>query len=466
MKKLLLISAISLSACVSVPKDAGFSDVQALSAAAFPVPVEWAGQSISDADADIRIDSLLANPLTEDGVIELGMLSSRELRAALYGLKAARGDYVDSASLPNPFLSAVVFDVQGESTTNLEFGGGYELLELLFLPRKIRAGEAGFDAAKLTASEQFIDFALEARLAYYEALASQQMLDLAEQSGEAVQASADTAKAIFDAGNIPEVELRREELLAAEMEVTLIDAKRNARMAKAKLAGLLGLRIDQLADMSLKGRLRNPPKEPANIGGASSIEEGNLALKSGAAHMRASAARMGITNVTSLIGDLELEYARERDHGEWETGYGAGIELPIFNMGQGKREAARARLMAMTARLEGSRRSLGVAAKTIQEDLESAREKALLQRQKILPLAGQVLKGSQLDYNAMQIGVFRLLGAKRDQLAAGQAYIDALKDYWSARARFEHLLAGGTPDISGIAANNTMPSGASDDGGH
>ncbi|NWG45684.1 MAG: TolC family protein, partial [Alphaproteobacteria bacterium] len=81
----------------------------------------------------------------------------------------------------------------------------------------------------------------------------------------------------------------------------------------------------------------------------------------------------------------------------------------------------------------------------------TAHDVAVFQRQTVLPLAGQLLTGAGRDYNAMQIGVFGYLDAKREQLRAGRTYVLALRDYWLARTRFEQIVWGGSPADAGPA---------------
>jgi outer membrane protein, heavy metal efflux system len=42
----------------------------------------------------------------------------------------------------------------------------------------------------------------------------------------------------------------------------------------------------------------------------------------------------------------------------------------------------------------------------------------------------------------MLVGVFQLLTAKRDEIDAGRAYIEALRDYWIARTDLESAVGG------------------------
>lgn len=47
-----------------------------------------------------------------------------------------------------------------------------------------------------------------------------------------------------------------------------------------------------------------------------------------------------------------------------------------------------------------------------------------------------------VEYNGMLVGIFELLAAKREQLAAAEQYLQLRRDYWLARLSAEQLLAG------------------------
>ena len=58
------------------------------------------------------------------------------------------------------------------------------------------------------------------------------------------------------------------------------------------------------------------------------------------------------------------------------------------------------------------------------------------------------------EYNAMQVGVFQLLQARREQLEGKRAYVRTLRDYWQARTTLEQLLAG---RLAGTLATDREP---------
>jgi cobalt-zinc-cadmium efflux system outer membrane protein len=74
--------------------------------------------------------------------------------------------------------------------------------------------------------------------------------------------------------------------------------------------------------------------------------------------------------------------------------------------------------------------------------LESARWTAERYKKVLLPLREKVVSDSQLQYNAMQIGLAELLAAKQAQIEAYRAYLEALRDYWNAHVDLEVAVGG------------------------
>ncbi|HSU41057.1 MAG TPA: TolC family protein, partial [Polyangiaceae bacterium] len=60
----------------------------------------------------------------------------------------------------------------------------------------------------------------------------------------------------------------------------------------------------------------------------------------------------------------------------------------------------------------------------------------------LLPLRQRVLDQTELEYNAMAVGVFQLLQAKREEVETARVYVELLREYWSARIQVERLQAG------------------------
>jgi cobalt-zinc-cadmium efflux system outer membrane protein len=118
------------------------------------------------------------------------------------------------------------------------------------------------------------------------------------------------------------------------------------------------------------------------------------------------------------------------------------VPIPIFNQGQ----PASVRANARTRQAE--QRYLALAAE-IRSDVRAARDKMLLARRQVeyfkstaLPMRTRVTEESQLQYNAMQITPFQLFQAKQEEVKTGADYVQALRDYWVARAELEKAVGG------------------------
>ncbi|MGD9713836.1 MAG: TolC family protein, partial [Thermomicrobiales bacterium] len=79
-------------------------------------------------------------------------------------------------------------------------------------------------------------------------------------------------------------------------------------------------------------------------------------------------------------------------------------------------------------------------------------------RRVVLPLRSRIVERTQLQYNAMQVGVIQLLQAKQAQIDAGRAYLETVKDYWMARAGLEGALGGALPNQAHVQPAPAAPS--------
>lgn len=98
--------------------------------------------------------------------------------------------------------------------------------------------------------------------------------------------------------------------------------------------------------------------------------------------------------------------------------------------------------------------------RTARTRLARFRAKARAYHDRLLPLQNQVVEQTQLQYNGMLVGVFQLLEARRDQIDVARGYIEALREYWIARADLEKAVGGSLPTVATTQpATNNQASG-------
>ena len=73
----------------------------------------------------------------------------------------------------------------------------------------------------------------------------------------------------------------------------------------------------------------------------------------------------------------------------------------------------------------------------------------------------RIVNEAQLQYNAMQIGIFQLLRDREQQIETGVAYVEALREYWLARADLLQIASGRLP----VSNGSRVGGGAGREGG-
>ena len=145
----------------------------------------------------------------------------------------------------------------------------------------------------------------------------------------------------------------------------------------------------------------------------------------------------------------------------YSVGPSLALAIPLFDQGQAKMARSRSLLRQSQERYAALAVEIRSQVRAGYSRLSAARSRAEYYRSTVLPLHTEILKHSQLQYNAMQIGVFQLLMAKQAQIDAGREYIETRREYWIARSELERALGGRlkTADASvpGSPSSETIP---------
>lgn len=442
-RALALWTACALSACTAVPRDAGFAEAAALARERGGHELAWRRGGPEDAELDRRVRALAAEELSPESAVEIALLSNRRLQALYAELGFAQADLLAAARLPNPLVHAELRFPDGGGRSALDLGLEQSFLSLLWMPLRKRMAADAFEAAKLRVTAGALALASETRAAYRRLQGDQQLVELRKTSLAAAEASFELAQRLHTAGNIRDLDLALERAQREEARVAVADAELAASEQREALAALLGLYGGE-AELRVSARL---PELPPSAGATEELEArviaNSLALAATRHEIERAGRALGLADHQALVPELELGLAAEREsEGRWELGPSLGLRLPLFSQGQPEKRRA-------AAELERLRETYLADAVELRSHLRHAalrvvalHARASFLRDVLLPLRGEVLDGFQLEYNAMQEGAFRLLVAKRDQLAAAAAYVATLTDYWVASSELDGLLEG------------------------
>lgn len=431
------------------------------------------------ADAEVReaVRRLLQSPLDAEAAVRIALLNNRSLRATLYGLDVAKGLLIQARALPNPVLEG---ELLPGPTSELELRLELDLTRLLLAPLRSRVASAELDAARFQVAAQVLQTAYEVRIAFYVYQAAEQRKTIGEQALEALAAGRDMTRAMFEAGNIPELELAQQEAAYEQAEANAAQLGLEVAEQRERLNRLLGLSGEDLGWTS-RGPLP-PVPEASKVWEipAERVLEASLELAALKGRLDATARRQGLIQAEGWLPDVSVgvfgitELAEERgaEAVPWQVGGSLTVTLPLLNSQRGERMVNRATLQALREQYEGLVIDLQSEVRQSQQRLEAARVKALRYQQVIVPAQQRVAQQLLLHYNAMQLGIFQLLQGQREQLEVALTAVDATREYWEAHAAHEALLSGqrvnasGGTNSSGTPSSNTNSSSTNSAGGH
>jgi len=439
---------LTCQACVST--DAGYSDVRRLTADRLNKDVRWYEHDAIH-NSDDRVRQLLSAPLDADASVQVALLNNQGLQAEFEELGIARSRFVGALRLPNPTVDvALRYPLEGSSEPNVDIDALIDITALLFLPLQGGAADAALDAARYSVTGRVLDLAFEARVTFYAYQAAEQTLELRRSIVDALRASFEVAQKLHEAGNVTDLSYANERALYEEARVAYTQAEADVRAKREELNATMGLWGPPGADWKAMDRLAAPgASSGADLGQveAKAIER-SLDLQIGRKRFAAAARTANFERTRGWVPELRAGISAERElgsGGDWALGPAVALEVPLFYQGQGETGAALAQMRSEQRRYTDTAVRIRAAARAAAAKLDVAAKNAAYYQDVLLPLRQRIVDETQLQFNAMNVGVFQLLQAKRDQIETARAYVQALREYWTARAEVDQLLAGRLP---------------------
>jgi len=441
LRKLFLLSGtVALAGCAHVDPNPAFRELANTVHLRTDKRVQWNRGTAQDAEAQAAVASILRHPLTADAAVQVALLNNRNLQATYEELGIAQADLVETGLLRNPIFT---FErrLPGQA---LEADLLKEFIDILLLPLRKRIAAAQFEAAKLRVGHEILKTAAEVRAAFYEHQGDQQLVDLRKTVAEATERSAETALRMNQAGNLRNLDLATEQASHAQAKIELAKTQSEAVQTREKLNKLMGAFGTQ-TNWTVAPRLSGlPGSEVSTAQLESRAIQQRLDLAAARQQFIAEARARGIARAEAILQGAEFggHYEHEIEGSVYSIGPSVNVPIPIFNQGQPASARASAKMR------QAEQRYLALAA-DIRSDVRAARDKMLLSRRQVeyfkstaLPTRTRVTEESQLEYNAMQIGPFQLLQAKQEEVKTGAESVEALRDYWVARAELEKAVGG------------------------
>jgi outer membrane protein TolC len=428
-----------LAGCASVTPDGGFGSVAGSASARIGAEPRLARDDAAARELAQSVRATLAQPLGMEDAVKVAVLANPGLQASYWKVGIAQADLAQAGRLPNPVLAYKHLAAGSEVAIERTFT--VNLVALLTMPLASKLEARRFEQVKLEVAREIEQHARDTRIAWVEAVAANQSLAYARQVEAAAEASAELAGRMAKAGNMSQLDLAREQVFHAESQAGAARAGKHAVAAREKLTRLLGL-WGKDAQYSLPEHLPELPASPAELQDVERIALAQrLDVQAAKQDAEATASNLGLTKSTRFVNVLDLGYVNETvTNAPTARGYELTLELPLFDWGGARVARAEAVYMqavnrvaqvAVTARSEAREGYL---------DYRNAYEVAAHYRDTVIPLRKRISQEVLLRYNGMLLSTQDLLADSREQAGAVTAYIEALKDFWTAHANLEATL--------------------------
>jgi outer membrane protein TolC len=462
--------ALPLSACASFAPDGGMGLVASVAEHELRKDVIAIRTPEDATEARGRVGHLIKGTLTAERAVQIALLNNRGLQAAYNALGLAEADMVQASLPPNPtfklerLASSAEIEIERRLVANI--------LALATLPARATIAADRFHQAQLRAAEETLRVALDARRAYYRAVAARELARFLTEGKQAAEAATQVARRLGETGAINKLDQAREQVFYAEITAQLATAHQRAMSERERLIRVLGLWGSDL-DFRLPNAL---PPLPARPRALPDIEVAavrrRVDLQVARLEVGALAKSYGLTGATRFVNLLEVsgiaKDVKDRHTGERERSRGFELEfqVPLFDFGEVRVRQAEQTYLQAVNRLTEKAVNVRSEARHAYRTYRSTYDIATHYRREVLPLRKIISDETLLRYNAMQIDVFALLAEARQRTTSTVAAIEAQRDFWLAQTDLLAAVVGGGTSSAAPAETSPSTAAAGEPGGH
>lgn len=443
------IGFFSLAGCASVPREAGFGQVQGAVAERTGHLIQWRGNSAEDAAVDAAVRSMLNQELSVDEAVQIALLNNRHLHASFEDLGIAQADLVQAGLLKNPvFAASWRFPDRSPSGTNAEYSVTQDFLDLFILSLRKKVAAQQFESTKLSVASTVLQLSAEVKVAYYTLQGREQLLTRLRLIVELNQIAAELAGRQHEAGTLNELGSTTQQAIYDQSKIDVAQAEAELAVDRERLNRLLGLWGAQTT-WKIGDHLPDIPSQEISIEHLESLAmRQRLDLAATRAQLVTLSQALAVTEGYRYFASAEVGIDTEREADRQRvTGPTLSLQLPIFDQGQ-------AQIAKIQAQFRQFQRRFEAMAIDARSEVREARDRLAAQRRMaeyykdLLPKRVRIVNLTLQQYNGMLKGPYDLLLAKQSEVATEQAYINAWRDYWIVRAELERAVGGRLPSTT------------------
>jgi outer membrane protein, heavy metal efflux system len=389
-----------------------------------------------------------AQSLTLQQLLQIARASNPTLGQAQAGVREAAGRTLQAGLWPNPTVGYAGDEVRGGL-----FGGGEQGVFIqqnvilggkLGLDRKIFAEEGKQTEAE--AEEQRLRVENGVRIAFYQSLAAQQMVEIRLRLSGLAKDGVETTQQLFNVGQADQPDLLQAQVEADEADLAVITAQQDQQRAWRVLSAVVGMPTMPLA--RLDGDLESVPSVDSDQI-AETLLRDSPAVK--IAQLGVTRADVALTRARrEVVPDLSLRAGVSNDFEPLGVvsppavgliGFAeVGVNLRLFNRNQGNVQAAKANLDRANLEMQRVSLVLRQMAAPVLQNYASSRSVAETYKGRTLPNAQRAYELYLQRYREGAAAYPQVLIAQRTLFELQSNYISALENVWINATTLQGLL--------------------------
>jgi cobalt-zinc-cadmium efflux system outer membrane protein len=453
-----VVSPLVLAGCISTNPQPAFDDVGRHVTARTGHEVRWMLDDAERAEIESAVTALLQTNLTAQSCVGIALLNNRTLQAEFESLGISQAELAQATRLKNPeFVGTWKMPVSAIPGVNAEYALAQNFLDLIMLPARKKIATQNLESTKLRVAHEVLKLSEEVQRAFFTAQAQQQFVERLRIIVEINEAAADLAVRQHDAGNINDLELLNQKAAYDESKLDLAMSEAQVRSNRERLNRLLGLWGTQTA-WQITDALPSLPEEEVPLEHLEAIAVNQrLDLAAARGEGIAIAGALKLKKDFRYLPGVSIGVDAERDlDRSWLVGPSLALEIPLFDQGQGQIAHLAAEYRRAQRHFEALAVNIRSEVREARDTLIAARDVADYHQKVLLPQRQRILREMLLQYNAMQKSSYDLLLAKEREQHEEKAAIEALRDYWIARAELERAVGGSlTLNVSPMTSPTT-----------
>lgn len=375
--------------------------------------------------------------LTLEQAIALALAGNPALKAASLGVAIADGAREQAALPPNPELSILREGAARDDRTRtvqisqpLELGGKRAArMAVAELDRTLAADEWRVQAAALRA---------DVTAAYFDALAAQERVELAQGALELALKTQHAANRRVAAGKVSPVEETRASVATANVRLELAQANADLAGARRRLAAMWGspYALQQLLLQPEPDVKALPPLEllEAQLASAPQLRHAHSRQEREQAQVALERAQR-MPDVTVTVGSK-----KDDAQGRSQAVLGVSLPLPLFNRNQGNLLSALRRSEQAAQQVAAAKLEAGQALADAYLRAEVAQQQIDTIRSEMLPAAQRALDAAVTGFELGKFNFLDVLDAQRTLSQTRAQYLAALSGRYRAIADLQRYV--------------------------